>query len=96
MQILRTCESKVYQNISLGLTVKEDFGGAESFSTQIWVLYINGPLRGKADQSFAPAAVSQLKVSTPGGGFVVLLLSPPKQTEEAHIYCIQFQSNISK
>ena len=27
VQILRTCESKVYQNISLGLTVKEDFGG---------------------------------------------------------------------
>ena len=35
------------------------------------------PVKGKADQSFAPAAVSQLNVSTPGVGFVApLLLSP--------------------
>ena len=85
MQILRTCESKVYQNISLGLTVKEHFGGGWKFlDPDLGALY-KWPIKGKADQSFAPAAVSQLKVSTPGGR----VLSPPKQTEEAHIYCTQ-------
>ena len=46
------------------------------------------PIKGKADQSFVPAAVSQLKVSTPGVRFVALLrlslLTSKKHTRANH------------
>ena len=63
--------------VNFGFNGKRAFGGAWKFlQPDLGALY-KWPIKGKADQSFAPGAVSQLKVSTPGGGFVVLLLSPP-------------------
>ena len=65
--------------VNFGLNGKRaDLDELGSFSSQILGVLYKWPIKGSTDQSFEPAAVSQLKVSTPCVGFVALLLLSPQ------------------